>query len=94
MGGSWQTESVRPEGAAFPINEITFAGGKYTATGLFSARGAYSGDRHTTTGAYSFNGTTLTLKPGKHTLQLLFADWKHQSFNPAVMSPKITITVK
>ena len=38
--------------------------------------------------------TTLTLKPGKHTLQLLFADWKHQSFNPAVMSPKITITVK
>lgn len=38
--------------------------------------------------------TTLTLKPGKHTLQLLFADWKHQSFNPAVISPKITITVK
>ncbi|MES2886264.1 MAG: DUF4399 domain-containing protein [Pseudomonadota bacterium] len=38
--------------------------------------------------------TTLTLKPGKHTLQLLFADWKHQSFNPAVVSPKITITVK
>ncbi len=38
--------------------------------------------------------TTLSLKPGKHTLQLLFADWKHQSFNPAVLSPKITITVK
>lgn len=38
--------------------------------------------------------TTLTLKPGKHTLQLLFADWKHQSFNPAVLSEKITITVK
>lgn len=38
--------------------------------------------------------TTLTLKPGKHTLQLLFADWKHLSFNPAVTSPKITITVK
>jgi len=38
--------------------------------------------------------TTLTLKPGKHTLQMLFADWKHQSFNPAVMSEKITITVK
>lgn len=38
--------------------------------------------------------TTLTLKPGKHTLQLLFADWKHQSFNPAVQSSKITITVK
>lgn len=38
--------------------------------------------------------TTLTLKPGQHTLQLLFADWKHQSFNPAVQSEKITITVK
>jgi hypothetical protein len=38
--------------------------------------------------------TTLTLKPGKHTLQLLFADWKHQPFNPSVQSSKITITVK
>jgi len=38
--------------------------------------------------------TSLTLKPGKHTLQLLFADWKHQSFNPAILSEKITITVK
>lgn len=38
--------------------------------------------------------TTVTLKPGKHTLQLLFADWKHQPFNPSVQSEKITITVK
>ena len=38
--------------------------------------------------------TTITLKPGTHTLQSLFADWKHQSFNPAVQSEKITITVK
>lgn len=38
--------------------------------------------------------TTVTLKPGKHTLQLLFADWKHQPFNPSVASEKITITVK
>lgn len=38
--------------------------------------------------------TTLTLKPGKHTLQLLFADWKHQPFNPNLSSEKITITVK
>ncbi|MFT4046453.1 MAG: DUF4399 domain-containing protein [Solimonas sp.] len=37
---------------------------------------------------------TLDLKPGKHTLQLLFADWKHQPFNPAVQSDPITITVK
>lgn len=38
--------------------------------------------------------TTLTLKPGTHTLQLVFADWKHQSFNPTLASEKITITVK
>lgn len=64
MGGSWRAESVQPEGSAFPINEITFAGGKYTATGMFTAAGTYSGDRHTTTGEYSFNGATLTLTPG------------------------------
>ena len=38
--------------------------------------------------------TMLELKPGKHTLQLLFADWKHQPHNPALMSDKITVTVK
>lgn len=37
--------------------------------------------------------TLLNLKPGKHTLQLLFADWKHQPFNPSVQSQKTTITV-
>jgi hypothetical protein len=38
--------------------------------------------------------TMLELKPGKHTLQLLFADWKHQAHNPALMSEKVTVTVK
>lgn len=38
--------------------------------------------------------TLIDLKPGKHTLQLLLGDWKHQPQNPAVMSEKITITVK
>ena len=38
--------------------------------------------------------TSLELKPGKHTLQLVFADWKHQPFNPSVQYEKITITVK
>jgi len=38
--------------------------------------------------------TELTLKPGTHTLQLLLADWKHQPHNPAVLSDKITVTVK
>src|SRR3981189_1024326 len=37
--------------------------------------------------------TTLTLPPGKHTRQLLFADYQHLSFNPPLHSKKITITV-
>jgi Domain of unknown function (DUF4399) len=38
--------------------------------------------------------TTLKLAPGKHTLQLLLADASHIPHNPAVVSEKITITVK
>jgi Domain of unknown function (DUF4399) len=37
--------------------------------------------------------TTLTLTPGKHTLQLLLADQNHIPHNPPVISKKITITV-
>ena len=36
----------------------------------------------------------VTLPPGKHTLQLLFADASHQSFDPVLKSKKITITVE
>jgi|ERR1700742_1307271 hypothetical protein len=38
--------------------------------------------------------TSLTLTPGKHTLQLVFADYLHQSFDPPLHSKKITITVE
>jgi hypothetical protein len=38
--------------------------------------------------------TVLTLAPGKHTLELLFADYLHVPFDPALHSKKITITVK
>jgi hypothetical protein len=38
--------------------------------------------------------TTLTLPPGKHTLQIVFADYLHNSFDPPLHSKKITITVK
>ena len=37
--------------------------------------------------------TTLDLPPGTHTLQLLLADQNHISFNPPLMSERITITV-
>ena len=38
--------------------------------------------------------TTLKLKPGKHTLQLVLGDYAHVPHVPPVMSKKITITVK
>jgi hypothetical protein len=38
--------------------------------------------------------TSLTLAPGKHTLQLVVADWTHIPHNPPIMSDKITVTVK
>lgn len=37
---------------------------------------------------------TLTLPPGKHTLQLLLANYVHIPHKPPVMSDEITITVK
>jgi hypothetical protein len=37
--------------------------------------------------------TELSLAPGKHTLQLVFADYLHTSFEPPLVSRKITITV-
>jgi hypothetical protein len=38
--------------------------------------------------------TQLSLSPGKHTLELLFADYTHRSFDPPLHSSKITIIVK
>ncbi len=38
--------------------------------------------------------TTLTLPPGKHTLELVFADYLHTSFDPPLHSKKVTITVE
>lgn len=38
--------------------------------------------------------TTLQLAPGQHTLQLVLGDHLHVPHQPAVMSQKITVTVK
>jgi Domain of unknown function (DUF4399) len=38
--------------------------------------------------------TMLTLPPGKHTLQLVLGDWSHIPFDPPLVSPVITVTVK
>jgi len=37
--------------------------------------------------------TTLSLPPGRHTLQLILGNYAHIPFDPPVMSKKITITV-
>lgn len=37
---------------------------------------------------------SFALKPGTHTLQLLFMNSRHLSFDPPLVSEKITITVK
>jgi hypothetical protein len=38
--------------------------------------------------------TSVELKPGKHTLQLVLGDQNHTPHNPPVVSKKITITVQ
>ncbi len=38
--------------------------------------------------------TSLTLAPGKHTLQLVFADHNHIPHDPPLVSKTITVTVK
>ncbi|MBK8959768.1 MAG: DUF4399 domain-containing protein [Proteobacteria bacterium] len=38
--------------------------------------------------------TTVTLPPGKHTLQLLLGDFAHVPHQPPVMSKPITVTVE
>src|SRR6202049_1877460 len=38
--------------------------------------------------------TTLTLPPGKHTLELVFANYLHNSFDPPLHSKKISISVE
>ena len=36
----------------------------------------------------------VTLPPGQHRLQLGLGDWSHVPFNPPILSPVITITVR
>jgi len=50
-------------------------------------------DRHVHFGDGS-SSTELTLPPGEHTLQLLFADYLHIPHEPPVYSDQITITVE
>ena len=52
-----------------------------------------SDDRHRHFGGGQTE-VVIELSPGKHTLQLLLADFAHTPHTPAVISEQITITVK
>ncbi|MDO8630743.1 MAG: hypothetical protein Q7R41_09635, partial [Phycisphaerales bacterium] len=57
VAGSWQVVDVKPRGASFPFNRVTFDGqGKYTAMGLYDSEGRMSEDVHTTTGQVERKG--------------------------------------
>lgn len=57
------------------------------------ANGIPADDKHKHFGAGQTE-TTVTLAPGKHTLQLIVGDQNHIPFKPSVESEVITITVK
>lgn len=48
-------------------------------------------------GIYHFDkaekAAVINMPPGEHTLQLIFADYRHVPHDPPVMSPTITVTV-
>ena len=57
--------------------------------------GTVTNDRHHSQyGGGQTEARIEDLAPGKHTLQLMLADESHVPFDPPVMSPKITITVR
>ena len=63
-------------------------------TGLPDLDYAVPADEHNIHFGGGQTEVTLSLKPGKHTLQLLLGDMGHVPHEPAVMSKVITITVK
>jgi hypothetical protein len=44
--------------------------------------------------AFALAADRVAAPAGTHTLQLVFADYLHQAFDPVLQSHKITITVK
>jgi hypothetical protein len=49
-------------------------------------------------GIYHFDksekAAVVNMPPGEHTLQLIFADYRHIPHDPPVMTPRITVTVE
>lgn len=61
ISGSWETISVLPKGAPFPIDKVIFdSQNNYTSTWT------YEGETHTSTGQFRFEGNKLTLTNPYH----------------------------
>lgn len=54
IGGTWQTVSVNPPGAAFPVDSITF-----DANQNYTVSWKQAGKTRTTLGQYRWNGSSL-----------------------------------
>jgi hypothetical protein len=68
VAGSWQVVEVKPRGASFPFNHVTFdRQDKYTATGVYDSEGRMSEDVHTATGQVLRKGRDVRLVPAKGT---------------------------
>jgi hypothetical protein len=68
VAGSWQVVDVKPRGASFPFNQVTFDGqGKYTSTGLYDSEGQMSEGVRTITGQVDRKGCDMRLVPAKGT---------------------------
>lgn len=83
---------VAPAGVKWPNTghfHILIDGAPVPAAGVVIP--ADSVHRHYGSGAIE---TTLTLSPGKHTLQLVLGDHEHKVIGPELIAPPITITVR
>lgn len=66
LSGGWETVGVHPPEASFPFNRIEFdPAGKYTASGLYDAKGQMTDEVRTTTGEFQQSGGQLKILPHK-----------------------------
>jgi hypothetical protein len=82
---------VAPKGVAFPTTGHHHL---LIDTGLPAPGTEIPSDRNHLHFGAGETETTVELPPGRHTLQLLLGDQHHISFDPPVVSKKITITVR
>jgi hypothetical protein len=58
IAGEWRTKSVEPAGQEFPFYQVEF-----TSDGRYTAMGPPSHRERSSTGTYTWNGSTLKVMP-------------------------------